>query len=168
MDYGKRLESMMQMSDATWKRHANPWSVWTRVPVLPLLALAIWSRMWIGWWSLLPVTALIIWTIYNPRAFPKPVSTKSWASRATLGERVWLNRKTVPIPDHHVRFSHILNTATALAMIPFIYGLVSFEPMVTVLGLALVLMGKFWFLDRMVWLYEDMKSQDDEYASWLY
>jgi hypothetical protein len=27
-----------------WQRHANPVSVWTRFAVLPLLALAVWSR----------------------------------------------------------------------------------------------------------------------------
>jgi hypothetical protein len=35
-----------------WMRHANPVSVWTRFAVLPLGALAVWSRQWIGWWSL--------------------------------------------------------------------------------------------------------------------
>jgi Family of unknown function (DUF6653) len=35
-----------------WMRHANPVSVWTRFAVLPLMALAVWSREWIGWWSL--------------------------------------------------------------------------------------------------------------------
>jgi hypothetical protein len=32
-----------------WMRHANPVSVWTRFAVLPLMALAVWSREWIGW-----------------------------------------------------------------------------------------------------------------------
>ncbi len=48
MDYGRVLERAMAMDDTTWARHANPWSVWTRVPILPALALAIYSRAWIG------------------------------------------------------------------------------------------------------------------------
>ncbi|MCA8931790.1 MAG: hypothetical protein KDA49_04945, partial [Rhodospirillaceae bacterium] len=44
-----------RMDDATWARHASPWSVWTRVPIALLLVLAIWSRVWLGWWALLPV-----------------------------------------------------------------------------------------------------------------
>ena len=168
MSYGTLLENLMGMNDATWKRHANPWSVWTRFLILPLLVLAIWSRVWIGWWCLAAIALLIVWTVVNPRAFPKPSSTHGWASRATFGERVWLNRKTVPIPGHHFRFSHALNAATASALIPLIYGLITYEPLVTFLGLALIVVGKLWFLDRMVWLYQDMKGSDPDYSSWLY
>ena len=50
MDYGGWLERLMKMDDAAWKRHANPWSAWTRTLILPLLALTVWSRVWIGWW----------------------------------------------------------------------------------------------------------------------
>src|SRR5919112_1153956 len=39
----------------SWMRHANPTSVWTRFAALPLLAVAIWSRDWFGWLSLLPI-----------------------------------------------------------------------------------------------------------------
>ncbi|WP_377193710.1 DUF6653 family protein [Ruegeria meonggei] len=42
------------MKDEVWLRHANPWSVWARVLTpLPLLALAIWSRAWIGYANLM-------------------------------------------------------------------------------------------------------------------
>jgi Family of unknown function (DUF6653) len=34
------------LEGGTWMRHANPVSVWTRFAVLPLLALAVWSREW--------------------------------------------------------------------------------------------------------------------------
>jgi len=36
------------------------------------------------------------------------------------------------------------------------------------LGLPVTYMGKSWFLDRMVWLYEDMKETHPEYRKWLY
>ena len=168
MDYGRFLEKLMVMDDATWKRHANPWSVWTRVAILPLFVLAIWSRAWLGAWIGIPILLLVVWTYFNPRAFPKPVTTKSWASQATFGERVWLNRNAKPIPAHHVRVAHILSGLSALSLIPMLYGLYAYQPVATSLGLILLIVSKFWFLDRMVWLYQDSKDDDEEYSSWLY
>ena len=63
---------MAVLSDETWRRHANPWSVWTRYAAFPLLVLAVWSYHAIGWWTLLPVALVIGWLIINPRAFPPP------------------------------------------------------------------------------------------------
>jgi hypothetical protein len=37
----------------------------------------------------------------------------------------------------------------------------------SILGIALAYLGKSWHLDRMVWLYEDMKDLP-EYKKWLY
>src|SRR4029453_10046537 len=45
----RRVASLFGLKGDSWMRHANPWSVWTRFAVLPLLILAIWSRDWIGW-----------------------------------------------------------------------------------------------------------------------
>ncbi len=156
------------MSDEVWARHANPWSVWTRVPVLPLLVLAIWSRDWIGWWCLLPVAAVALWTWLNPRVFPKPASIDSWASRAVLGERVWVERHSAPLPAHHLRAARWLTAVALAGMVPLAWGLITLEVWPTVLGLVLVYGGKLWFLDRMVWLYADMKDNDPRYKSWLY
>ena len=50
----------------------------------------------------------------------------------------------------------ILCLATALAFWP------------TIFGVALTALGKLWFVDRMVWLYEDMKDARPEYRAWLY
>ncbi len=85
----------MAMKDATWERHANPWSVWTRVPLLALFALAVYFRGPLGAW-LWPVLGLLaLWAIVNPRAFPPPASTDNWASKGVFGERVWLNRAKI-------------------------------------------------------------------------
>ena len=168
MSFERRIAELFGMTDAVWARHANPWSVWTRMSTLPLLVLAVWSRDWIGWWALVPTAAAILWTWLNPRVFPRPRSTDNWGSRAVLGERVWLNRAEVPVPPHHRRAPHILAAISALGLIALIWGLAALEVWPTVLGVALVYLGKFWFLDRMVWLYEDMKDTDPRYRSWLY
>jgi hypothetical protein len=49
MKLGDLIISIFRMGEDTWERHANPWSVWSRTTVLPVLILAAWSRVWIGW-----------------------------------------------------------------------------------------------------------------------
>ena len=156
------------MSDDAWLRHANPWSVWTRITVLPILIMSIWSRAWIGWWSLLLLMVAIAWAWFNPRIFKKPSSTENWASKAVLGERVWLNRKEILIPAHHQIMPNILNGVSGIGLLFIIWSIWHFEIWPTFAGCIFVYAGKLWFLDRMVWIYEDMKNSNPEYVSWLY
>ena len=67
MNIERIIANIFKMDESTWMRHANPWSVGTRFTVLPLLILAIWSRVWLGWFSLFPttVTLLIYFANFN-------------------------------------------------------------------------------------------------------
>jgi len=154
------------MDDAAWARHANPWSVYSRMSILPLMTLAIYSRVWLGWGALLPVALVVLWTWWNSRAFAPPSSTESWAAHGTFGERVFLNRKTVPIPSHHTRWAIALGVVSGVVMVPWIWGLWQLDPGMTLFGLSLMIGGKLWFVDRMVWLYQDMKDAHPDYAAW--
>jgi hypothetical protein len=167
MSYGNAIARIFRMDEATWERHANPWSFWTRLVIAPLFALAVWSRIWIGWWCLVPVALLLVWTWINPRAFARPSSTDNWASRAVMGERVWLNRKAVAIPRRHARMADILSLAATLGMVPLVWGLIVLDAWMMMTGLVLAIGAKLWFLDRMVWLFEDMKERHPPYARWL-
>lgn len=160
-----RIARAHRMDDAAWARHANPWSVWTRVPILPLLVLAVWSRAWIGWWALLPLALLLAWTWVNPRVFPPPPSTENWGSRAVLGERLWLARDEVPVPERHRVMPKLLNGLSAAGGALLLYGLALLVPWATLAGLAVALLAKMWFLDRMTWLVADMEG-DARLAGW--
>ncbi len=162
------IAKVFSMSDKVWEKHANPLSVWTRYSVLPILVIAFWSRIWLGWWSTVCVVVAIAWVWINPRLFRKPKSTNNWASKAVLGERVWLNRKKVPVPENHRILPNILSIVASIGMVLCIYGVVRLQVWPTIFGIALAYLGKSWFLDRMVWLYEDMKETRPEYRKWLY
>lgn len=161
MNVEKIIARAFRMSDETWQRHVNPMSGWTRVPVLPLLAISIWSRIWIGAWCLVPIAALIVWTVVNPRAFPPPAGTEAWMSRAVLGERIWLDRVTHPIPAHHANAARALSIVATLGLLPLAYGLYVLDAGLTVAGTSVTVLAKMWFLDRMVWLHADM-ARDTE------
>lgn len=167
MGIEQNLAKIFNMTDKTWERHANPLSVWSRYLTLPLIVAIVWSRYWIGYWCLLPLILTLIWLWINPRFFPKPITTKNWASKAVLGERVWLNRKAIPLPSHQTFMPNALAIAAGLGKIPLIYGLYTYNISATLWGLLFVNVFKSWFLDRMVWLFEEMKHHE-EYADWEY
>lgn len=162
-----RLAASFAMTDPVWDRHANPWSGLTRLPILPLMALTIHARVWIGLWFLAPLALLLLWIWANPRIFAAPASTRHWISRAVLGERVWLNSETVPIPDHHARAAARLSMLSLAALVPLAWGLWHLDVWATVLGCTVAVMAKLWLLDRMTWLYADMAARHPPYAAWL-
>jgi hypothetical protein len=142
-------------SDAAWRRHANPWSVYTRIPIPVLLVIAIWSRVWIGWWALVPIAACLMWTVLNPRVFPPPHTLDHWASRSVMGETLWANRRSVPVPPRHRRAPLVLAVLSATGLPFLVWGLIALAPWITLVGLVLQTTGKLWFLDRMALLYDD-------------
>ncbi|MFC1236326.1 DUF6653 family protein [Vibrio sp. F74] len=38
----------MKMDDDSWAKHSNPWSVYTRFTLLPLISISFYSQHWIG------------------------------------------------------------------------------------------------------------------------
>ena len=160
MDAALWSERLMGMDDATWRRHANPWSGWTRVSLLPLFAAALWSRVWIGPWALVPVAAVLVWSWLNPRVFPPPRSADDWMTRGVLGERLWLARADVPVPRPHRQMAVALLALSTFGTLAMLAGLVLLDPTVTLAGMITAALAKLWFLDRMVWLREEVLARE--------
>lgn len=157
MDIFKVTERLMLMSDDVWKRHANPLSVWTRIPIIYFLAFAIWSRVWLGWYALIPISLVVIWIWLNPRIFVKYNSIDNWATKGVYGERIYLRRKENDnqISKHHLQASKILTIISILGTILMAIGLYLLDFWMAFSGSTIAFLGKLWFCDRMVWIYED-------------
>lgn len=160
MNVTRLAEQLMAMDEASWQRHSNPWSVYSRFTILPLMSLAFWSREWIADYAFIPVVLSFIWIWLNPRLFGVPKNTDNWASMATFGERLYLNRKNIPIPEHHVVPAMVLQTLSGLGVPLFIYALYSLEFWPLILANIWIMVFKAWFVDRMVWLYRDMEKEE--------
>jgi len=62
---------------------------------------------------------------------------------------------------------NILSTIAGIGSIFVIWGTYKYDISYVMFGAVLVYCGKLWFLDRMVWLFNDMKD-NPEYKEWLY
>ena len=167
MDILKWSEKLMVMDDETWSRHSNPWSVYTRFTTLPLISFAFYSREWVGLYSVILIALSFLWVWLNPRLFSAPKRTNNWASMGTFGERMYLNRAHVVIPSHHLRACRVLLALSAMGLPFFLYGLYSLDIWLLILGNLWVTVIIAWFVDRMVWLYMDLKESDSLYQSWF-
>jgi hypothetical protein len=74
----------------------------------------------------------------------------------TLGNRIWIDRDDRSVPERHRVVPHVLNAIGGVGMLVVGWGVVRLAVWPTLLGTTLVYAGKLWFLDRMVWLYEDV------------
>lgn len=54
-----------------------------------------------------------------------------------------------------------------LGALIWIYGLYALDFWATVAGVLGTVLPKAWFVDRMVWIYENMKDTNPVYLSWL-
>ena len=106
----------------------------------------------------------------NPLLFKAPKSTRNWASRAVLGERIWVDRNKVDLPEQFRSRAVplIANAYSTIGMAILAFGLVDLNLLATVSGILIIHGGKAWYLDRISLLFADMKDRDDEYAAWDY
>jgi hypothetical protein len=166
MNIEEVLAKTFGLDDERWFRHANPISVYSRYTVLPSVVISVWSRVWIGQYFLIPLVLAIVWTFLNPRLFSKPESMDSWASKSVLGERIWKERSSYGIPRRKIIQVRILNLIQVLGLPPLVWGLYTLNFWMMMTGFVLLTLAKSWFLDRMVWLFEQHK-ENETVRGWL-
>jgi len=72
---------------AIFARHAHPLSAWSRWATTPLVLLPVWTR------RRSHALMVAIWFALNPVIFPKVSDERPWATRAMLGEELWISRR---------------------------------------------------------------------------
>ena len=87
---------------AVFARHANPWSAWSRWATTPLVLVPAWTRSWRH------AAPIAVWFAVNPVIFAPPADERAWATRAMLGEELW-------IVDRPRDAARMVNVAASLA-----------------------------------------------------
>lgn len=151
------IAASFRMTDEAWRRHAHPWSVYTRFAAIPPLILAIWSRTWIGWWSLVPLAVVAVWLWLNPHVFPPVHEPTAWASKGIYGERIWATERR-RVPRHHRRAFILIAVPGAAGIALTAWGLVALEVWPTAVGVTLVVLAQLWRIDRLVWMYDELTT----------
>ncbi|PRX51279.1 hypothetical protein B0I33_101432 [Prauserella shujinwangii] len=72
---------------AVFARHSHPWSAWTRWLSAPLALVPVWTR------RRGHAVAFAAWMVVNPVLFPRPRTQDAWATRAMLGEELWITER---------------------------------------------------------------------------
>jgi hypothetical protein len=160
------IADIFGLDDERWLQHANPLSVYSRYTVLPLIIISIWSRKWLEIYFLMPLAFSLLWTYLNPRFFSKPDSLDNWASKSILGERIWKDKGSFDVGRDFIIQVRILNFIQTLGIPPLAWGLYYYKFWPILTGVILLNLGKSWFLDRMVWLYEQHKNHE-KVQEWL-
>lgn len=127
------------LPDWVWKRHANPWSGWSRAATTPVIVYALYHRDW------RLVAASLVWLLVNPAAFSAPETTDAWMTRGVLAEREWLETGHGSVGTSWPKVLNLLNVPVTLYV-----GWATFRrrPVHTVVATAL-LMGL-----KLLWIHE--------------
>ncbi|MWV40180.1 DUF6653 family protein [Natrialba sp. INN-245] len=129
-----------------WMRHSNPKSVWTRIPVAPAVAYAIYRRSW----RLLLLS--ILWGVVNPILFSPPKDEEAWMTRGVLAQQWWVRGEGHGILG--VSKPNIFSTAAVLTSIYTLYAAWRQRPLKTALGTILTVVLNFWWLRHLVERYD--------------
>jgi len=152
---------MKILNDEIWKRHANPWSVCTRFIAIPLFIIAVWSRDWIGWWSLIPTVLVVMWLYLNVLIFSPVTTPTSWASKGIYGEKLWLKKRS-EIPKHYAIIQRLLIILGIAGMVLIAWGLYLLHFWLCLLGAVILILAQLWRIDRFSTLYELYEDKNNQ------
>jgi hypothetical protein len=138
------------LRDRLWERHANPYSGWSRVAILPLLMYGVYARR--------PrVVALALgFAVANPVLFGPPEDADAWMTRVVLGERMYYRRREGRRPADLLNYLNVPLTGYAL------HAAYRRRPVRTVLATAASMASKLLFVAVVARYYEANRERYPE------
>ncbi|MFF3227202.1 DUF6653 family protein [Nocardia suismassiliense] len=132
---------------AVFARHSNPWSAWSRWATAPLLLVPVWTRSW-------PHAAAIgVWFAVNPVLFPEPADQRAWATKAILGEELWL-------ADHPMDAALAVDAAASGAGMIALLGARRRRPVPAAVSIGALMLLLLWYWELMARYYETRRATE--------
>lgn len=132
-----------------------------------LLTACLWSKIWLGTAgaSVLGLGALVF-LVFVPKFFEQPFSRLEWARSVGFGEKIWLNRIFVPVPQ---ALSFRLTTLYLVfwaGVLVALWGAFASLPLLSATGLAVAYSAQFTCFGKLIHLYKVMRDRYPLYRFW--
>ena len=142
------------LDDKSWKRHANAWSVWTRMLGLGPILTPIYYRETLGWWAMIPIALGAGWMWVNPHVFPAVEEPRSWAEKGIYGEKMYAANQSLATDAHRPAMRWLIALA-AVGAVLLAWGLILIEAWPSIFGITLIVLSQLWQIDRFVAIYAE-------------
>ncbi|MTH98305.1 DUF6653 family protein [Roseibium sp. RKSG952] len=150
-----------------WQQKVYPATVYFRILGLPALSAAIWSHVALGTGPAFLLTcATVVIMMLAPRLFGRPKGNLRWAAKSVYGERIWLNRAKLPIPNDDAGNALAMFFTWMIGTGVMIWGSIEALPVIAVPGLVIAMAAHISFQDRMVKVFNKMETAHPLYRFW--
>ncbi|MCV0427617.1 MAG: hypothetical protein K5905_19325 [Roseibium sp.] len=145
----------------------GPASTYAKIVAPALITAAIWTKIWLDTaFTVMLVVGVLLLLFRLPKLLPNRRWTGNWAEKASFGERIWLNRPLIPIPqeiNHRLSVLHLVFWAGVLIAI---LGAFTSSPILSGTGLLVGYATQAVCLRKLIDLYELMKDKAPLYRFW--
>lgn len=150
----REVDGLFGPAEEDFERGHDGWDLALSLAAAPLLALAVWSHAWIGWWAALAVA--FHWGLLTAaRRLRRPaVRPDAWTFRSKLGSLL-LARRWRRIPRRFRLGWIALSSAALLGSLAALWGALTLTLWAVALGVALEWAAGLSARDVMVRLVED-------------
>jgi hypothetical protein len=162
---GAQTPSLLQITQTG--KPASATAVLAKVLAPAALSLGLWSKVWFGGpFAALVCLIAVILLVLAPKFLGTNFVRFSWARQVGYGEKIWLNRMVIPVPQG---LNYRLTTLYLVfwsGVLVALWGGLATLPLLSATGLAVAYSAQFACFVKLIHLYQVMKDKYPLYRFW--
>lgn len=148
-------------------RPAGPVAIALKIASPEILCALLWSQVWLGFSLSLALTASAATALLVlPRLLLAGGTGDSWVRYVGYGERIWLNRLILPVPQEAGQRITVLYLVFWTGAAVSLYGSAYSSAVLTLSGLAVAHAAQFACFRSLAALYRSMRKSAPLYRFW--